>query len=260
MSVASNTECGYAEMGKFEGRFKINDTSTVKKVKEMIYQKKLSIYNEGLDYIMKKQIPKGLYAITAESFSNGRDNITVAKQMLDAGIKILQYRDKCKTKIKKLKQCEILRKLTLEYECFFIINDDIDIALAVQSDGVHIGQTDLPIIKAREICKNDIVIGLSTHTPEQALLAVKHGADYIGVGPIYKTSTKDMNPVGYEYLDFCVKNIEIPKAAIGGIKLINLHKICKYKPDNICMITEITTSNNIKLTIKKAQEIINDYY
>jgi thiamine-phosphate pyrophosphorylase len=209
---------------------------------------------------MKKQIPKGLYAITAENFSNGRNNIAVVKQMLDAGIKILQYRDKYKTKLEKFKQCEILRKLTLEYECFFVINDDVDIALAVQSDGVHIGQTDLPITKAMEICRKDIVIGLSTHAPEQALLAVEQGADYIGVGPVYKTLTKNVKPVGPEYLDFCVKNINIPKAAIGGIKLTNLQEICKYKPDNICMVTEITTSNNIKLVIKKAQEIINDYY
>jgi thiamine-phosphate pyrophosphorylase len=209
---------------------------------------------------MKKQMPKGLYAITAENFSNGRDNITVVKQMLDAGIKILQYRDKYKTKVEKFKQCEIIRKLTLDYGCFFIVNDDIDIALTVCSDGIHIGQDDLPLTKARELAGNDIAIGVSTSLPKQALLAAEQGADYIGAGPIYKTFTKDdvVDPVGLNYLDFCVKNITIPKVAIGGIKLSNLSEVNKYKPDNICMITEITSSENIGLTIKKIQEILDN--
>ncbi|GHT64660.1 thiamine-phosphate synthase [Endomicrobiia bacterium] len=210
---------------------------------------------------MKKQMPRGLYAITAENFSNGRDNITVAKQMLDAGIKILQYRDKHKAKIERFKQCEVIRKLTLDYSCFFIVNDDVDIALAVCSDGIHIGQDDLPLIKVRELAGDDITIGVSTNLPKQALLAVEQGADYVGVGPIYKTFTKDdaADPVGLDYLDFCVKNIAIPKVAIGGIKLSNLLEVYKYKPDNICMITEITSSQDIYITVKKIQEVVNAY-
>jgi thiamine-phosphate pyrophosphorylase len=210
---------------------------------------------------MKKQIPKGLYAITAENFSNGKDNIVVVKEMLDSGIKILQYRDKYKSKFEKFKQCEIIRKLTLDNDCFFIVNDDIDIALAVQSDGVHIGQDDIPLKKVRELTGENITIGLSTHSPEQALLAVEQGADYIGVGPIYKTFTKEnvIDPVGLNYLDFCVRNIAIPKIAIGGIKLSNLLEVYRHSPENICMVTEITSSSNIGLTIKKAQEIMHDY-
>ena len=209
---------------------------------------------------MKKQIPKGLYAITAENFSNGKDNITVVKEILDAGIKILQYRDKHKSKLEKLKQCETIRKLTLNYECLFIINDDIDIALAVQSDGIHLGQEDLPISKVREIVRHNIIIGVSTHSPKQAKSAVEYGADYIGVGPIYKTFTKEniVDPVGLEYLSFCMKNIAVPKVAIGGIKLSNLSEICKHKPENICMVTEITSAKDIKLIIKKAQEVIEN--
>jgi thiamine-phosphate pyrophosphorylase len=211
---------------------------------------------------MKKQMPKGLYAITAENFSNGKDNISVVKEMLDAGIKILQYRDKYKTKLEKFKQCEVIRKLTLDYNVFFIVNDDIDIALSLQSEGIHLGQDDLPLAKARKIAGPDITIGISTHLPKQALLAAEYGADYIGIGPIYKTFTKDnaVNPVGLEYLDFCVKNIKIPKVAIGGIKFSNLLEICRYNIENVCMITEITASENIGFTVKKAKEAINDCY
>ncbi|MDR1418564.1 MAG: thiamine phosphate synthase [Endomicrobium sp.] len=209
---------------------------------------------------MKKTMPKGFYAITDEKLSNGKDNITVVKEMLDAGIKILQYREKYKSKIEKFKECEIIRKLVEKYNCFFVVNDDIDIALAVNSDGLHIGQTDLPIIKAREIVGNNMVIGLSTSQPEQALLAQKEGADYIGVGPIYQTFTKDDagKPAGLEYLNFCVKSIKIPKVVIGGIKLSNIAQVCKYKPDNICMISEVTMSQDIKATIAKIKEIIDN--
>jgi thiamine-phosphate pyrophosphorylase len=203
---------------------------------------------------MKNFLPNGLYAITDEKLSNGKDNIAVVKEMLNAGIKIIQYREKNKSKLEKFKQCETLRKLTREYNCFFIVNDDIDIALAVESDGIHIGQDDLPIKNARKIVGKNMVIGLSTHSPQQALKAVEDGADYIGVGPIFRTFTKKnvVEPVGLDYLDFCVKNIKIPKIAIGGIKLSNIDIISKYKPENIAMVSEITTAKNIAETIRQA--------
>ncbi|MDR3195477.1 MAG: thiamine phosphate synthase [Endomicrobium sp.] len=209
---------------------------------------------------MKKQTPKGLYAITAENFSNGRDNITVVKEMLDAGVKTLQYRDKYKTKLEKFNQCETIRKLTSDYNVFFVVNDDIDIALAVESDGLHLGQDDLPILKARSIVGDNMAIGVSTHSPAQALAAQEQGVDYIGVGPIFKTFTKDnvCTPVGIEYLKYCVKNIKVHKVAIGGIKLSNIGQICKFRPDSICMVTEITASPNIKNTVRQALEGIND--
>jgi thiamine-phosphate pyrophosphorylase len=213
-----------------------------------------------VEYIMKKILPKGFYAITDEKLSNGKDNITVVKEMLDSGVKVLQYRDKYKQKIEKVKQCEVIRKLTEQYNCLFIVNDDIDIALAVKSDGLHLGQTDLPIIKAREIVGNDIVIGISTHQPKQALLAQQEGADYIGAGPIYQTFTKDdaMHPVGIEYLKFCKDNIKIPTVAIGGIKFTNIEQVFKCGPNNVCMISEILMSNDIKSTIRTVKEILND--
>jgi thiamine-phosphate pyrophosphorylase len=209
---------------------------------------------------MKKKMPKGLYAITAENFSNGCDNITIVKEMLDAGVKTLQYRDKYKTKLEKFKQCETIRRLTLDYNVFFVVNDDIDIALAVESDGLHLGQDDLPISIARKIVGGSMIIGVSTHSPEQALEAQEKGADYIGVGPIFKTFTKDnvCAPVGLEYLKYCLNNIKVHKVAIGGIKLSNLNEICKFHPESICMVTEITSSLNIKDTVIQALEAIND--
>jgi len=211
---------------------------------------------------MKKAIPRGLYAITAENFSNGRNNIEIVKELLDAGVKILQYREKKKTKLEKLKQCEIIRQLTLNYNCFFIVNDDIDIAMSIYSDGLHLGQDDLPLLKARAIVGQNMIIGVSTHNPKQANKAVTNGADYIGVGPIFQTFTKEnvIDAVSLKYLEYCVMHIKIPKVAIGGIKFSNLPEVAKFKPDNICMVTEIVSAKNIIETIHKAKKIINDYY
>jgi thiamine-phosphate pyrophosphorylase len=105
-----------------------------------------------------------------------------------------------------------------------------------------------------------MIIGVSTHSPEQALEAQEEGADYIGVGPIFKTFTKDnvCAPVGLEYLKYCLNNIKVHKVAIGGIKLSNLNEICKFHPESICMVTEITSSPNIKDTVRQALEAIND--
>ncbi|MDR2772249.1 MAG: thiamine phosphate synthase [Elusimicrobiota bacterium] len=207
---------------------------------------------------MKKEIPKGLYAITAENLSNGRDNIDVVKQMLDGGVKLLQYRDKQKSKIEKYHQCEIIRKLTRDCGAFFVVNDDIDIAMAVESDGVHLGQDDLPISEARKIVGAKMVVGLSTHSPKQAKKAQDDGADYIGVGPIFRTFTKTdaVEPVGLEYLKYCVENITIPKVAIGGIKIANLPSVAKFNPDNICLVSEITASPDIKKTIAQILSLI----
>ena len=207
---------------------------------------------------MKKAVPRGLYAITAENMSRGRSNIEVVGALIEGGVKIIQYRDKEKSKLEKFRQCEIIRQLTEYAGVCLIINDDIDIALAVDADGVHLGQDDLPIENARKIVGSKI-IGISTHSPAQAEKAVSDGADYIGVGPIYKTATKiHAAPVGFEYLKYCVENIKIPKVAIGGIKLSNLADIAAFKPENICMVSELTEAQDIVRTIQAAKEIIDD--
>ena len=152
--------------------------------------------------------------------------------------------------------------MTLNYNCFFIVNDDIDIALATDSDGLHLGQNDFPLLEARLIVGQAMTIGISTHNLVQANEAANNGADYIGVGPIFQTFTKEniIDAVGLEYLKYCIMHIKIPKVAIGGIKLSNISKIAKFKPENICMVTEIVGSENICKTINKAKKIINDYY
>ncbi|MFT9496589.1 thiamine phosphate synthase [Anaerosolibacter sp.] len=193
-------------------------------------------------------IDTDLYGITAEEHSLGRSNIEVVKEMIHAGIKVIQYREKDKKALYKYEECLAIRKLTKEAGVHFIVNDDIDIALLVKADGIHIGQEDLPIEKVRELVGPDMVIGLSTHSPEQGLEAVKRGADYIGVGPIFKTYTKKdvCDPVGLTYLDYVVKHLDIPFVAIGGIKEHNIAEVKSRGAKCICLVTEIVGAEHIE--------------
>lgn len=198
--------------------------------------------------VNKRKLATDLYCITAEEYSLGRDNIQVVKEMLNAGIKLIQYREKDKTLLEKYRQCLKLREMTGEAGATFIVNDNIDIAMLVQADGVHIGQDDIPIERVRELVGEEMIIGLSTHSLEQAHDAVKRGADYIGVGPIYRTFTKKdvCEPVGPDYLDYVVKNLEIPFVAIGGIKEHNLNEVVIRGANCVAMVTEIVGAESIE--------------
>lgn len=199
-----------------------------------------------------------IYCLTAEEHSRGRDNIKVVEAMLEAGIKLIQYREKDKSMLEKYRQCIKLRELTADAGAAFIVNDHIDLAKSVCADGIHLGQDDMPAVAARELIGDSMILGISTHSPEQAVKAVRDGADYIGVGPIYRTFTKKdvCNPVGLEYLDYVVKNVRIPFVAIGGIKLHNLRQVKGQGAKCIALVTEIVGAENIKGTIESIREIL----
>ncbi|MDP2831499.1 MAG: thiamine phosphate synthase [Candidatus Omnitrophota bacterium] len=203
--------------------------------------------------IKRRKLAYPLYAITAQEYSLGRSNIEVARDMLAGGVKILQYRQKEKSRREKCLECVEIRKMTKIAAATFIVNDDVDIALAVKADGVHLGQNDMPIEMARELVKEEMIIGLSTHSPRQALDAITRGADYIAIGPIFPTQTKkDVCPaVGLEYLDYAVKNVTIPCVAIGGIKLHNLREVLAHGASCVAMITEIVGAPDIRARIKE---------
>jgi len=148
--------------------------------------------------------------------------------------------------------------MTQQYGALFIINDHLDLALAVGADGVHIGQDDLPLSKVRELVGPHLLIGVSTHSPAQAKVAVSGGADYIGVGPLFATKTKiDVcQPVGLDYLEYVVKNLTIPFVAIGGIKEHNLAEVIKTGAQTVALVTEIVGDPDISGKIKRLQRIM----
>ena len=192
-----------------------------------------------------------IYCLTGEKFSLGRSNIEVVRAMLDGGIRLVQYREKEKKAGAKLEECRAIREMTRQAGAAFIVNDDIDIAILVGADGVHVGQEDLPIERVRELVGPDMAIGLSTHSPEQAMDAVRRGADYIGVGPIFRTFTKDdvVDPVGFTYLDYVVANLDIPFVAIGGIKEHNIADVVRRGARCVALVTEIVGEPDIPAKI-----------
>lgn len=205
-----------------------------------------------------RRLATDLYCITAAKYSKGRDNIQVVREMLAAGIKIIQYREKDKTLKEKYAECLEIRELTKAAGATFIVNDDLDLALLVKADGVHLGQDDLPVEKVRKLVGEDLIIGLSTHSPEQAEAAARQGVDYIGVGPIYPTFTKKdvCEPVGLEYLDYVVNNINLPFVAIGGIKEHNLAEVVAHGAKCVALVTEIVGADDITHKIGKLREVI----
>jgi len=209
---------------------------------------------------MKNSIlPGGIYGITAEEYSLGRSNIEVVKAMIKGGIKIIQYREKDnKTLREKFKECRKIRELTRKNNVLFIVNDHIDIARLAGADGIHLGQDDIPIKEARKIFNG--IIGLSTHSAEQARKAVKDGADYIGAGPIYHTKTKKnvCAAVGLEYIKYLAGNIRIPFVAIGGIKEHNIREVIALGAKTIAVVTEITGSRDIPGKIKRLHDCFHD--
>jgi len=205
----------------------------------------------------KPAFPAGIYGITAEKFSAGRSNLEVVEQMIAGGIRIIQYREKRPHKSfgEMLAECRALRTLTREAGVLFIINDYPEIARLVDADGVHVGQDDFPVADIRRLIGPNKLIGLSTHGPEQAAAAVLAGADYIGVGPIFSTQTKDdvCAPVGLGYLDHVVRTSPLPFVAIGGIKEHNLGQVLEHGAQTVCLVTEIVGAQDIAATVRRLQ-------
>lgn len=199
-----------------------------------------------------KEFP--IYGITAEAMSNGRDNMTVVKAMLEAGIKFIQYREKEKTGLARYEECLKLKKLVHEYNAAFIIDDFVDLAIAVDADGVHIGQDDLPVPAVRKLLGPDKIIGLSTHSPEQLEKAneIADLIDYIGCGPVYATNTKKTAvPVGLEYVKYATEHAKMPFVAIGGIKEHNIHEVYNAGATTIAVVSDITSADDIVDKISK---------
>jgi len=213
------------------------------------------VFRRGLTGLLEADI----YGITAEEYSLGRSNIEVVARMIDSGIKVIQYREKEKKTRQKYEECLKIREMTSQAGVTFIVNDHVDLALLVDADGVHLGQDDLPPEKIRKLVGEEMIIGLSTHSPDQAEAAVRAGVDYIGVGPIFATKTKKdvCDPVGLEYLEYVVRNISLPFVAIGGIKEHNLAEVSRRGAGCIALVTEIVGAGDIAAKVYAIRAVLS---
>ena len=191
---------------------------------------------------------KGLYAIIDNSLTPSVSNIEIAKKVLAGGAGILQLRGKGLSSKELLEQAREIREITREAGAIFIVNDRADVALLADADGVHLGQDDLPIAKAREILGREKLIGLSTHNLKQAIKAEFEGADYIGFGPVFGTTTKaDAEEAkGLQALREIRKSVNIPIVAIGGINIENVIDVISAGADAVAVISAIVKAGDIE--------------
>jgi thiamine-phosphate pyrophosphorylase len=169
-------------------------------------------------------------------------------QVLEAGVKFFQYRNKRGTRREIYETSSLLAPLAREAGALFIVNDHADIALAVDADGVHLGQDDLPIQHARNLLGSGKLIGISTHSPDQAKVAEAGGADYIGFGPLFPTSTKDAGPVqGIKKLSAIKRIVSLPVIAIGGITLANVGEAIRGGADGVAVISSVLSAPDRKI-------------
>jgi len=181
------------------------------------------------------------------------------KNAIEAGCKIVQYREKKKDIEEKIKEAKEIKKICQE-KALFIINDNIDVALAVNSDGLHIGNKDISFENARRSIGENKIIGITAHNVSEAINAEKLGADYIGLAPIFKTQTKidSIEAIGIKELESVRKNVTIPIVAVGGIKKENIKDVIKAGANSIASISAILNSDDVYNEVKEFCKLIKE--
>ncbi len=179
---------------------------------------------------------------------------TTIEESLKAGVKMVQYRSKKESDLEKFEQAKELAYLCKKYDALFIINDHLDLAIAVEADGIHLGQSDLPTKVVRNILGEQKLIGRSTHCLEQLHTAEYEGCDYFGVGPIFPTKTKpDQKPVGIDYVKEASLAAKRPWFAIGGINASNIEEVVAAGAERVALIGAVMNSNDPAAIILELQ-------
>ena len=200
------------------------------------------------------------YLVTDSDILRGRDFYNSIEEALKGGVTMLQLREKNASGKEFLEKAIKLRELTKKYNVKFIINDRVDIAMLCDADGVHVGQSDIPANKVRELIGEDKIVGVSARTVEEALTAKENGADYLGVGAMFTTRTKlDAKSVSIEKLKEIKELIKLPVVAIGGLSLSNIDKLKECNVDGYAVVSAILGAENIKLECEKWIEKINNF-
>lgn len=199
----------------------------------------------------------GLYLVTSQAFSHGRSTPEIVKAALAGGARLIQLREKDMPLAQLAALATEIRTMTRKAGALLIINDRLDIALAVGADGVHLGQDDLPLAFARQAAP-DLIIGASTHSIQEALSARQAGASYINIGPIFPTRTKTVAHafLGLEGLKKIAPNVKIPFTVMGGIKAAHIPGLLKAGAGIIAVVTAITAAANPREETKKLLELI----
>ncbi len=201
-----------------------------------------------------------VYPVTCEELSGGRSNLEVLEAVIRGEAKVIQLREKDYQKKDLYHLALKFREMTAKDRVLLIINDHVDIALAVDADGVHLGQEDLPVQVAKKLAP-ELLIGASTHSLEQALQAQKDGADYINIGPIFPTGTKEgaEGSLGTEAITKISPSLEVPFTVMGGINEANIDQVLAKGARRVAMVTAITKAPDIAAKVKSLKEQIIEF-
>ena len=198
-----------------------------------------------------------LYAVTDRSWLHGRTLKEQVKEALDGGVTFLQLREKQIDSELFLQEAQELKELCKQYQVPFVINDDVELALKVDADGVHVGQSDMEAGDVRKKLGKDKIIGVSAQTVEQAVMAEKHGADYLGVGAVFQTGTKtDAREVEHSVLKEICTKVDIPVVAIGGITQDNVKELSGSGINGVAVISAIFAQNDIETATAKLKSCV----
>ncbi|WP_058994289.1 thiamine phosphate synthase [Haloarcula sp. CBA1127] len=190
-----------------------------------------------------------VYLVTQASLSAGRATDEIVADAIDGGVGVVQLREKDRTARERYELGRELRELTREAGVTFVVNDRIDLAQAIDADGVHLGDDDLPVSVARDLLGDDAVIGRSVSTVEDAEAAAAAGADYLGVGAVFATGSKDdiddeEYAVGTDRVAAIAEAVDIPFVGIGGVTAENATEVVEAGADGVAVITEITKAGD----------------
>lgn len=196
----------------------------------------------------------GLYLILDQQYTN-RDIVSIAIEAAEAGVDVIQYREKILHGKGALSVAKRLREVTEEAGVMFIVNDDPALALGAGADGVHLGQEDIPVDVARRILGRDKVIGISTHSMEEALDAGRLDVDYIGFGPIFHSVTKRVtSPHGLEGVRRIRGSVSMPVIVIGGIDQGNVFAVIRAGADGVAVISAVLSAPDVKKAVSELKE------
>ena len=236
---------------------RINDpelSKTASIIRYGTYQIEQELLNKSIILRRNKKLEKcKLYLIT----SSNCNLYEIILKSLKAGAQMIQYRCKRLCDKEILYECQKIADLCKQFECLFIINDRIDIALATDADGVHLGQEDMPISIARSLLGNEKIIGKTAHSVNEIKEAEKESCDYLGIGPIYQSKTKkDLNPLGINYAKEAMAVTNLPWFAIGGINEINIKELCSIGVNRVAIASAIINSSDPSLSTKKLLDFL----
>lgn len=209
---------------------------------------------------MKAQPDYSIYLVTDDGCLQGRTLIDCVREALEGGVTLVQYRAKTASSAEMYAEALQLKALCDSFNVPLIINDRLDIAMAVGAAGVHLGQDDLPCAAARKILGEDYLIGVSVHNPSEAKAALQNGADYLGCGAVFGTATKaDVQKLGTDGLAAICREKGLPVVGIGGVTADNYREVRAAGADGAAIVSGILAQSDIRATVKAIAKVSQEF-